>query len=682
MSELEEAMRSDDPEERRRATSALPSAPDGERGALLIRALGDVDWRVRKEGARVAASVAEDWGLLPELVDGLCQGENVGLRNSALEVLERLGPRAANALLVALPRVPEPARKFVVAALGFAGGAGVEKLAELSRDAEPNTAQAAIEALARVGGDRAEEALRGHLEAEDPVQRLAALEGLERLQAQVSLDALAPLLGDRLVRRLALRILGYSEEPGAAATLLGALEDGGAASLEATVALGRLLTRGGPAAREMAKLAEGLSEPVRKHLRTVAQSGRDEARRAATWVLLLARDEQSLGAAAELAADDRLPPVALDVIRRWGGSAIRPLVDASSELSPRGRAIALQMASDLAARAEPAPDVLRSLRAALRALLSSDEATVVAAGAEALGRWAEPEDAKLLLRAARAFPEQVARAAGRALERLASSAPDAVEAELSSVPLDGQLGAALLPAVAALGGQSATDLLQATLNADDPRARRAAVMALPRLGGERAVELAGFALADEDVDVQVAAVTVLAQLSKSGGDLGVAPLRLALRASFEPVIAAAARALGQIRDRASIATMRELVSEGRPGVAVAAMEALRVMEDPALDDLLVEALGQEDEELVKEALRAIAQSEAPRREARIALALEHSAWDVRQLAASLLGQLGTDEARASLTKRRGREGDKGVRESIDSALDEPLEPGEDAEEGD
>ena len=275
-------MRSDDPEERRRATSALPSAPDGERGALLIRALGDVDWRVRKEGARVAAGVAEDWGLLPELVDGLCQGENVGLRNSALEVLERLGPRAANALLVALPRVPEPARKFVVAALGFAGGAGVEKLAELSRDAEPNTAQAAIEALARVGGDRAEEALRGHLEAEDPVQRLAALEGLERLQAQVSLDALAPLLGDRLVRRLALRILGYSEEPGAAATLLGALEDGGAASLEATVALGRLLTRGGPAAREMAKLAEGLSEPVRKHLRTVAQSGRDEARRAAT----------------------------------------------------------------------------------------------------------------------------------------------------------------------------------------------------------------------------------------------------------------------------------------------------------------------------------------------------------------------------------------------------------------
>jgi len=674
--DLRAAMDSEDPEERRRATAALASAGATDRSALLIRALGDVDWRVRKEGARIAATVAEEWGLLPELVDGICQGENVGLRNSALEVLERLGPRAANALLVALPRVPEAARKFVVAALGFAGGAGVEKLAELSRDPEPNTAQAAIEALARVGGERAEEALRGHLAAEDPVQRLAALEGLERLQAQVSLEALTPLLQDRLVRRLALRVLGYSEEPGAADALLDALEDGGAAALEATVALGRLLSRGGPVAREMARRAKQLGEPVRKQLRGVSQSGRDEARRAATWVLLLARDEESLGAAAELAADDRLPPIALDVIRRWGGPAIGPLVQAAPGLPPRARAVALQMASDLAARAEPAPDVLKALRVALRDTLQSGDGIAVGAAAEALGRWAEAEDAPALVAAARAFPEHVARAAGRALERLAASAPDAVEAQLGSLPLDGPLGAALLPAVAALGGQSATDLLQATLNADDPRARRAAVMALPKLGGERAVELAGFALADEDVDVQVAAVMVLGQLSR-GGELGVAQLRLALRASFEPVVAAAARALGQIGDRASLATLRELVKEGRPGVAVAAMEALRLMEDPALDDLLVEALGQDDEELVKEALRAIAQSDTPRREARIGLALEHSAWDVRQLAASLLGQLGTDDARAALSRRREREADRGVRESIDTALDADL----DGEEG-
>jgi len=200
-------------------------------------------------------------------------------------------------------------------------------------------------------------------------------------------------------------------------------------------------------------------------------------------------------------------------------------------------------------------------------------------------------------------------------------------------------------------------------------ARRAAVIALPRLGGVVAAELAGFALADEDVDVQVAAVRVLAELNEASDEpLGLDQLRLALRATFEPVVAAAARALGAIADAASAPRLRELVSEGKPSVAVAAMEALRTMDDPALDDLLVEALGASDEELVKEALRAIARRERPRRAARVALALEHAAWDVRQLAARLLGEIGTEDAAAALHKRAPREADRLVRDAIERSL--------------
>ena len=105
------------------------------------------------------------------------------------------------------------ARKFLVAALGFAGGAGVERLAELSNDDDPNTAQAAIEALARVGGARAQVALRAHLDSDDPVQKLAALEGLERLEARLDVNELRPLLDDPLVRRPAVRLLGHSQDP-------------------------------------------------------------------------------------------------------------------------------------------------------------------------------------------------------------------------------------------------------------------------------------------------------------------------------------------------------------------------------------------------------------------------------------------------------------------------------------
>lgn len=668
---IEVALASEDPELRRRAVASLATDHAPEREAQLVRALGDADWRVRKEATRVASEVS--WDLVPALVDALCQGENVGLRNAALEVLEHIGPRAAPALLDALPRVPETARKFVVAALGFAGGAGVEQLAEIASDRDTNTAQAALEALAKLGGPRAEEALRGHLRSADPVLRLAALEGLERLEARVALSELEPLLADRLVRRLALRLLAFSDDLGAVRALFTALDETGASASEAAIAVGRLLERGGPAAREVAATARSMGAATRRTLRELSTAGREPARRAATWILLLARDQEVLRTAAELAADDRLPPVALEAVRSWGAEAVDPLIGIAGTASARGRAAAIEMASELAASAPGiAPPLRARLLDALREGLASDEPVVATAAASALATWGEAGDVEALVRSATRFGEQVARAAGRSLERLAPRHPEAVERALASTTLDGPLGAALLPALASLGGASASDRLQATLNADDARARRAAVMALPKLGGERAAELAGFALADEDLEVQGAAVQVLAQLAAShSGDpepLGLAHLRLALRASFDPVVATAARALGAIDDRESIPTLRELVRQGRPGVAVAAMESLRAMKDPALETLWVEALGQDDEELVKEALRAIADAASVRSAARVALALEHAAWDVRQLAARLLAGLGGEQAVAALRDRLAREDDAGVRAAIEDAL--------------
>lgn len=667
-----ELLESEDPELRRRAVAALASDDAADRGERLVRALGDSDWRVRKEAARIASEVAPSWGLVPALVDGLCQGENVGLRNAALEVLERLGPSASSALLDALPRAPETARKFIVAALGFAGGAGVDELAALSNDRDANTAQAALEALARVGGPRAEEALRGHLASPDPVQRLAALEGLERLEARVDLSELEPLLADRLVRRVAVRLLAYCDDPRAASALFAALDDAGASpASEAAIALGKLLEKGGAPAREVAARARAMRDETRHTLRSLAAIGREPARRAATCVLLMARDREVLSTAAELAAEDRLPPVALEALRSWGEGAIAPLVEIARALGPRARAAALEMASELAVRSPDAPQALRALVAsALREALVDEDAIVAASAASALAPLCDEGDAEALVACAVRFGEAVARSAGRALERLAARHPDAVERALASAPHDGPVGAALLPALAALGGEKATDRLQAALSADDPRVRRAAVMALPKLGGERAAELAGFALADEDLDVQVAAVQVLAQLRGPNGEaIGAPHLRLALRASFDPVARAAARALGAIGDQDSIATLRELVVEGRPGVAVAAMESLRAVRDPGLEELLLGALGQSDEELVKEALRAIAEGARADRAERIALALEHAAWDVRQLAARLLGTIGGEEAMRALRDRLAREADRGVRDAIEDALE-------------
>ena len=49
MDDIERRLRGEVPEERRRAVTEIPQAPNGEWPRLLVRALGDSDWRVRKE---------------------------------------------------------------------------------------------------------------------------------------------------------------------------------------------------------------------------------------------------------------------------------------------------------------------------------------------------------------------------------------------------------------------------------------------------------------------------------------------------------------------------------------------------------------------------------------------------------------------------------------------------------
>ena len=74
-----------DAEVRRRAVVRAASDQGGPALAvLLMRALGDEDWRVRKEAAHAAVRRAEELAMMEPLVHAICQGENVGLRNAAL----------------------------------------------------------------------------------------------------------------------------------------------------------------------------------------------------------------------------------------------------------------------------------------------------------------------------------------------------------------------------------------------------------------------------------------------------------------------------------------------------------------------------------------------------------------------------------------------------------------------
>jgi HEAT repeat protein len=661
-----EGLASADPEARRLALVALAAAPGAGARDLVMLGLGDADWRVRKEAARVATALARPLGLVPALVAAIAQGENVGLRNAALEVVEALGAEAEDAVVDALGVADGTARKFLIEALGGArGDRAIAMLASASEDADPNVAAAAIDALARVGGTAAALALRARLRSRDPFQRMAALDALDRLDVEIPWDDLAPLLEDRLVRRVAIPALGRCRYPAAAAVLVDALsEPSRHVARTAVAALARLATSSDDAERAVAEALDRASADTARVLAAaLAEEAPRELRAAAAQLAVIARIPSLLPAIVDLVADDGLPPRALSALAGWGAAAVPALLAYAEQVDGTRRAVAIELAGDLGARGDAA------LRRALRSALGDPAPTVVAAAARSLARHGEEDDVAALVGAAERDSELVARACAEALGAIARRAPRAVEHAVAGQSLGGHAGSALATVVAALGGPDALERVREALASGEPATRRAAVVALGGAPSATAAELAALALADEDVDVQTAAAHALGRMrAPELVDEAAAALCSALVSGPSEVQAAAARALGQLGHGPAVPLLRERVRTGEAGVAAAALEALRALGDPDIDDLLPGALASDDVGVVQQALLTLARKADTRTASRLAAALAHAHWDVRRLAATLLGELDSEEARVALAAHLRLETDDLVRAVVEGAL--------------
>jgi HEAT repeat protein len=671
--QLREALRDRDAEIRRRAVLSTDQEPSLEVAEIVLSALGDDDWRVRKEAVQVAIRRANELSLIDALVEAICQGENVGLRNAALDVLQGIGDDAARALVAALPGVPEHARKFVVEALGDSRGPLI--VAELSRAAQSsdtNVASEAIEALARIGGPDAQRAIRSRLSANDPFLRMAALDALNRCEVALRWEELEPLLKERLLRRVVVTALGRTGQTEAVVPLFAALEDANAQVVAAAAAsLVRLSAHSFDTEAAVKFALEQLSERARIALRGVLSTSSDpESQRAAAELLAEARDVASLSIMVAHLSTDAPMPRLIEALRDWGQHVVEPLLELGGSLpSPRERAIALELSADLAFSDNHAAYALtQRVLAGLRDSLSDRETSLRMVALRCLGEWGDASDAVQLAAQAIASDADLARTAIRALEKLAKRSPHAVEQALSQISEEGAHGVLLATVTAGIGGQVALDRLQRLLSSDHSEVRRAAVAGLGKVGGVRAKGLLVIALADEDPDVQIVAAHALGGLrDEQTGAPYVDDLLLAMGSELAHVRTAVARALGQTGSALAIAPLRELLRENESGVAIAAVEALGKLGPEQLAQHLEPALLHRDSEVVKAALRVLSDWRDPAAYDALTGALGHAAWDVRQLAAELLGDLGERRAVPSLSAQLAHESDDLVRIALSVA---------------
>jgi HEAT repeat protein len=395
-------------------------------------------------------------------------------------------------------------------------------------------------------------------------------------------------------------------------------------------------------------------------------------RQAASQILMLARDQASLPAAVELAAMDALPRATLQSLRPWGKVPVRSMLTLVDSPDEKMRAVALELACDLARELGAGdPDLAVEIRGLLRRGLASPEPNLALSAARCLGEWGEGEDAEALVRAAESGTEAIAQACGRSLLSLAEREPDAVRTAVERARLQGPSSAPLAAVLGCLGGPEALARLKNALGSQDAALRKQAVAGIARLGGAEVAELVAFFLADENLEVQVAAASALGEIRDSQGRPRASDALLAALGSGSPAVkAAAARALGRTGDSRAVPALQELARGNDPGVALAALEALAGLGSPDMDDLLMEAMSNRDEEVVKQALIAMGDSGGPRAVERISIGLDHPRWDVRRLAAELLGGLEQGEAAAALLGRLEIESDELVRDALRKALAE------------
>lgn len=711
------ALDASDAEERRQATSLLADLFIHDALPLLVRALGDADWRVRKEATLAARAFVPAPSLVSAMIRLFDPGDNVGLRNAAVDVLASCGAAATGPLSAALGQLDADGRKLVVQALGATRDPqALGILSRAMRDPDSNVRQGAVEAIARLGPlvpAEAQRLLLQNLEGNDPFCQLAALEGLNALGAVVPWVRLEPLVEHPTLRTAALTAAAMAEDPRAPAVIARTLHGArGHVFMLAMAALARLAE--GPLLPRIAAALADQGPALGERLVRVASSAAVESQHRGHALLLAAIAEAPgvVDAAAHALEDELLSELADRALRVLGPKALPELIaciappQGAPKFSPDVRAALIEAAAAIAHSPDAPESSATALADALRSAAEEGDRRVTTSALCALSRLGNEHDLELAARFVTSSSKPIAHAAEAALSTLTSRHPararriaDALAERAFQGHADDAIRAAvIIGALAALplastlpSSSSDMALLTRSAAAEQPRTRRTAIEAMAEMGGEPAVRGISLALTDDVREVQIAAARALGFVGRkacfrdsSDPDAEPSSLRAAIdivtRSTDAELLATAIRSVGEdltldAKDAASgraataiLSVLAPLAREADGIVAIAAVESIGRLPrgTPGRQSALSAALRHPDDAVVKAAILKLETTGPLGSE--IFACLDHPSLDVRSLAAEILAGSDNPALRERLAQRTSAERDLNLKSTLEGAL--------------
>lgn len=283
----------------------------------LLNNLKHSDWWIRKENIRKLLDYPENL-YIADLKEWLRNGEDALMRNASMETFKALGTRALGSLGCLLRDEDTDVRIFAANVLGdIMDPVAVEGLVEALKDPDDNVRIAVAEALGKIGDQRAVGPLSKAF-GDMPWTAMAAIAALGRIGGQKAQLALCHCLEDEDYRGMACSALEKAGDLGSIAHLTALLEqeDVRELALQAIV---------GIAERERTVLRSSLINI--DLLIDWLGSPQDELRRAAFIALSWSNDMRGLPYFLKAFQDDLLVEYALNGLLALGKKAVPDIVE-------------------------------------------------------------------------------------------------------------------------------------------------------------------------------------------------------------------------------------------------------------------------------------------------------------------------------------------------------------------
>ncbi len=608
---------------------------------LVILALGDEDWRVRKEAAFIAAQMASWESVIDRLVDAMVQEENVGLRNAAVKALSASGQNAITKIVSCIPNLNAEGRKMAFEVLGVSSDPRVVGvLVDGLSDPDFNVRASAAEWLGEQGGEEATQTLFSCLTSTDPLIVITALQSLNRIGAPIPWSLLRPLSNQKLYGADLLIAIGRSGAVEAASVIADSLSEDPAAARAM-----ELLHGSSPEAAAAVEAALGKSDDkTRDFLNRSIRDGEPTEQRAAASCLLWLRSISDLPIIIEIAQKESLYFLILDELRKWGPPVLAGLEALMPTLEGKNLASVIGLLTRLLDET-----IGQDKISLFTKYLESDDHAVVTAAAGLVARFGDQKVIPRLLTLTDSPNDRIRRIAGYALTEVGRRFPDALRDGLATVEIQGQGGVEICRVFEALGRTDDSPSLQAALSSPMPLLRGAALSALAVTAGADALEIIALAMTDEDLSVRMAAATALGKVGQAAAETIVSALHTADR----PLKAALIRTLGHVGHPEAEVILHGMCHESAE-IALSALEAIHELgiDATALQD---EILLHSDREVVKQALLVLGPSVSAIQLMRL---LNHPEWDVRLAVVDRLASFKEDrEVSEALNDHLSREKD-------------------------